>query len=300
MKFNPLRITDRELFESYFRTCKPIVSDLTFTNLYLWHFARKIEWCELCECLIIRTTYPNEMPFIFYPLHKNGDEKAKISALNALISDFKEQNLPFSIHSLSKIDKNELETIMPGKFDFIYKEDRSDYIYDCAELIALAGKKYHKKKTHYNNFCKAYDFRYEALSLSNASEVASAYDAWFEALPNKTDGLKNEYIGIKACLENFAKLSFMGGILRVDERIVAFSFGEMLNDECAVIHIEKGDINYNGVFQAINREFLAHEWSGAKIVNREEDLGIEGLRKAKQSYQPIYLEQKFEASLKQN
>lgn len=297
MNFNPLKITDKEIFDSYFGACKPVVSDLTFTNLYLWHFARKIEWCICEDCLVIRTTYPNEAPFIFYPLHKNGDEDAKVRAINAMILDFKEQNIAFSIHSLSNADMSELQRLLPEKFNFIYKEDRSDYIYDCKGLIGLEGKKYHKKKTHYNNFCKAYDFRYEALSVANTSEVASAYDAWFEALPIKTDGLKNEYIGIKACLENFAKLSFKGGILRIDGIIVAFSFGEMLNDECAVIHIEKGDINYNGVFQAINKEFLEHEWSDAKIVNREEDLGIEGLRKAKQSYHPLYLEQKFEATL---
>lgn len=297
MKFNPLKITDKELIDSYFKACKPIVSDLTFTNLYIWHFSRKIEWCICDDCLIIRTTYPNESPFIFYPLHKNDDKDAKIRALNAVIFDFKAQNLPFSIHSLSKADVSELETLLPKKFNFVYKEDRSDYIYDYKGLSELNGKKYHKKKTHYNNFCKAYNFSYEELSTANAGEVAKAYESWFEALPNKTDGLKNEYIGIKACLENFSKLSFDGGILRVDGVIVAFSFGEMLNDECVVIHIEKGDINYNGVFQAINKEFLMRQWQGAKIVNREEDLGIEGLRKAKQSYQPIYLEQKFEASL---
>lgn len=298
MNFLPLKITDREILESYFRSCKPVVSDLSFTNLFLWHFSRRIEWCECEDCLIIRTTYPDESPFVFYPLHKQNDKNAKKRALEALMADFKAKNLPFSIHSLSVGDKDELDEIMPGAFSFEFREDRSDYIYECEGLINLAGKKYHKKKTHYNNFCKAYDFSYEALSEDNASELIATYSRWFEALPNKTEGLKNEFIGICAALENFNKLSFKGGILRIEGVIAAFSFGEMLNDECAVIHIEKGDINYNGVYQAINREFLAHEFSCAKIVNREEDLGIEGLRKAKQSYQPIYLEKKFNASLK--
>ena len=298
MHFNLLKLSDKNIIDAYFKACKIVVSDLSFTNLFLWHFSRKIEWCECEDCLIIRTTYPDESPFIFYPLHKNSDKNAKKRALEALIADFKAQNLPFSIHSLSTSDKDELDLLMPELFSYEFREDRSDYIYDCQELINLAGKKYHKKKTHYNNFCKAYDFSYEALSQANASELASVYSKWFEAQPNKTEGLKNEFIGITAALENFSELDFKGGILRVDGVIAAFSFGEMLNDECAVIHIEKGDINYNGVYQAINREFLAHEFSSAKIVNREEDLGIEGLRKAKQSYQPIYLEQKFNASLK--
>lgn len=298
MDFKALNITNKDEIQSYFSASKVLVSDLTFTNLYLWHFARKIEWCVVCECLIIRTTYPGKTPFIFYPLHKNNDKNAKKCALQACMDEFKKQNLPFSIHSLSNADKNELTELFGDIFDFVYNEDRSDYIYDCAELIALAGKKYHKKKTHYNNFCKAYDFSYEMLNGENAQEVASVYDVWFDGLIEKTQGLKNEYIGIRACLENFDKLDFKGGVLRIDGQIVAFSLGEMLNDECVVIHIEKADIAYNGAFQAINREFLAHEWSKAKLVNREEDLGIEGLRKSKQSYHPLYLEQKFEASLK--
>lgn len=298
MQFNLLKLSDKDIIDAYFKASKPVVSDLSFTNLFLWHFSRKIEWCECESCLIIRTTYPNENPFIFYPLHKENDKNAKKIAIEAMIADFKSQNLPFSMHSLSKDDASELGELFGESFELIYREDRSDYIYDCEDLISLAGKKYHKKKTHYNNFCKAYDFSYETLSEANADELSCVYSKWFEALPNKTEGLKNEYIGICAALENFSKLDFKGGILRVDGVIAAFSFGEMLNDICAVIHIEKGDINYNGVYQAINREFLAHEFSEAKIVNREEDLGIEGLRKAKQSYQPIYLEQKFDAGLK--
>lgn len=298
MQFKALELCDKNELESYFKACGPLVSDLTFTNLFLWHFGRQISWCVQDECLIIKTKYPNSGPFIFYPLHKNNDLKAKKSALQHCIAHFNEIGAVFSIHSMSEDDARECEQIMPNTFDFIYNEDRSDYVYNASELIALAGKKYHKKKTHYNNFLKQYDWSFELLNEANAGELANVYSKWFEAISDKSEGLKNEYIGIMACLENYSKLSFSGGIIRIDGGIAAFSFAEPLNPRCVVVHIEKADINYNGIYQAINREFLANCWQDYELVNREEDLGIPGLRKAKQSYQPIYLQKKFEASLK--
>ncbi|MDE5602500.1 MAG: phosphatidylglycerol lysyltransferase domain-containing protein, partial [Helicobacter sp.] len=122
---------------------------------------------------------------------------------------------------------------------------------------------------------------------------------WFYLMNNNAnEGLKNEYTGIIESLKAFSLLSFKGGIIRVENKIIAFSFGEPLNKDTVVIHIEKADIQYQGAYQAINREFLAQEWQNYTYVNREEDLGIEGLRKAKQSYQPLFLQKKFDAILK--
>ncbi len=298
MKFKALELCDKNELESYFKACGVEVSDLSFTNLFLWHFGREISWGIQNECLIIKTKYPDSNPFIFYPLHKNSDLLAIKNALEACILYFESIKMPFSIHSISKNQMLQCQELMPGRFDFIYNPDRSDYVYSVSELIALAGKKYHKKKTHFNNFLKQYNFSFELLDENNAPELARVYNGWFDSLSNKSDGLKNEYIGIIACLENFSRLSFSGGIIRVDGQIAAFSFGEALNERCVVIHIEKADINYNGIYQAINREFLARCWADYELVNREEDLGIEGLRKAKQSYQPLFLQEKFEASLK--
>lgn len=205
----------------------------------------------------------------------------------------------FSIHSLSEVDKIELESLFPNTFDFIYRKDRSDYIYSTPELIELKGKKYHKKKTHLNRFIERYAFTYESLSDENLHELITTYQTWFGKISDTaSDGLRNEYVGIIESLKQFPKLDFKGGILRVEGKIIAFSFGEPLNANTAVIHIEKADIEYQGAYQAINREFLAHEWSAFPLVNREEDLGIEGLRKAKQSYQPLFLQTKFDAVLK--
>lgn len=298
MQWKPIDIEDKELLTSFFLAQPILVSDLTFTNLYLWHYARHISYVILNDCLVIKTQYPNANPFIFYPIHKENNLEAKKQTILQIIERCKGKNLEFSIHSLSQKDKDELESLMPHTFKFIYREDRSDYIYSIPELIALKGKKYHKKKTHLNRFLERYDFQYEALNANNANALIHTYQIWFGKInDNASSGLRNEYIGIIECLKEFERLDFQGGILKVNDEIIAFSFGEPLNSNTIVIHIEKANIEYQGAYQAINREFLANAWNSYNLVNREEDLGIEGLRKAKQSYHPLYLQHKFDAYL---
>lgn len=297
MDFKPISIEDKAFIESFLKPQNLLVSDLTFSNLYLWHYSRAISYCICNDCLVIQTQYLNKQPFIFYPIHKDNHKESKKQAILAIMQGYKTQSLEFSIHSLSQVDKEELESLLPNAFDYVYREDRSDYIYSIPELIALKGKKYHKKKTHLNRFLERYPFSYEVLDSSNVAELITTYEQWFDK-DNANEGLKNEYIGIIESLKAFHTLSFKGGIIRVNGKIIAFSFGEPLNANTIVIHIEKADIEYQGAYQAINREFLAREWHNYTYVNREEDLGIEGLRKAKQSYQPLFLQKKFDALLK--
>lgn len=298
MQWKPIDIEDKEIIDSFLKSREILVSDLTFTNLYLWHYSRHISYCVHNECLVIKTQYPNQDPFIFYPIHKENNLELKKKTILELMEICHSKGYHFSIHSLSKIDKEELSSLMPDIFSYTYREDRSDYIYSIPELIELKGKKYHKKKTHLNRFVERYNFSYEPLTEANCQELIQTYKEWFGKISDDaSDGLRNEYVGIIESLKEFKRLKFQGGILKVEGKIIAFSFGEPLNSSTIVIHIEKADIEYTGAYQAINREFLFHAWNNYTLVNREEDLGIEGLRKAKQSYQPLYLQEKFDAKI---
>lgn len=280
-------------FESYLQEYPPCVSDVSFTNLFLWHFSRRIEYCEIADTLCIQTTYPDQIPFVFFPIG-GGD---KHEALLTLIDYYKLRNYPFCIHSLSEQDKNELQMLMPDAFEFTLKRDRCDYLYNVAELIHLKGRKFHKKKNHTNQFYENYpDYSYETLSLDNRDVLLETWKQWFLQTP-PTPSLNNEHIGICNALESFQELSFRCGIVKVGGDIVGFSLGEPLNKNTVVIHIEKANIRYHGAYQVINQLFLKHEWNNYEFVNREEDLGIEGLRKAKLSYQPCCLIDKYEARL---
>lgn len=295
MQFFDIDISAKETIKSFFNAQRVEASDMLFGNLYIWHFSRTIRYAITHDCLVVLTKFPNESyPFIFYPLG-SGDRKGAIAAMQEYFLD---NQMPFSIRSLETDQSAELAQFFPNAFEITPNRDRFDYIYNVNELIALVGRTLHKKKNHLNRFFNLYpDFAYERVDSSNAMEVLEAYSAWFE-LGEKTDGLKNEMLGIKATLQNFSALDMKGGIIRIDGKIAAFSLGEQINADSVVIHIEKGNTFYAGIYQAINQQFLKNEWAHLRFVNREEDLGIEGLRKAKMSYKPARFVEKSTAILK--
>ena len=295
MQFFDIDISAKETIKSFFNAQRVEASDMLFGNLYIWHFSRTIRYAITHDCLVVLTKFPNESyPFIFYPLG-SGDRKGAIATMQEYFLD---NQMPFSIRSLETNQSAELENLFPNAFEITPNRDRFDYIYNVKELIALVGRTLNKKKNHLNRFFNLYpDFAYERVDSSNAMEVLEAYSAWFE-LGEKTDGLKNEMLGIKATLQNFSALDMKGGIIRIDGKIAAFSLGEQINADSVVIHIEKGNTFYAGIYQAINQQFLKNEWAHLRFVNREEDLGIEGLRKAKMSYKPARFVEKSTAILK--
>lgn len=295
MQFFDIDISTKETIKSFFNAQRVEASDMLFGNLYIWHFSRTIRYAITHDCLVVLTKFPNESyPFIFYPLG-SGDRKGAITAMQEYFLD---NQMPFSLRSLESYQSAELAQFFPNAFEITPNRDRFDYIYNVNELIALVGRTLHKKKNHLNRFFNLYpDFAYERVDSSNAMEVLEAYSTWFE-LGEKTDGLKNEMLGIKATLQNFNALDMKGGIIRIDGKIAAFSLGEQINADSVVIHIEKGNTFYAGIYQAINQQFLKNEWAHLRFVNREEDLGIEGLRKAKMSYKPARFVEKSTAILK--
>lgn len=294
MKFIPFSIDSKCIINDFFYSQRIEASDMLFGNLYIWHFSRDIQYAIIDDCLVIKTTFINEMPFMFFPLG-NGDKK---SALLKLREYFLDSNIDFSIRSMEVHQVSELERLFPSEFRIIANRDRFDYLYNIGELISLSGRKFHNKKNHLNKFNNSYPhFTYESISSYNTIEILEEYTKWFNAIANPSDGIKNEFIGIEASLRNFETLGFKGACIKINNKVAAFSFGEQINDDSVVIHIEKANIAYDGIYQAINQQFLLNEWSNLTFVNREEDLGIEGLRKAKMTYNPIRFVEKFEANL---
>ncbi len=290
--FKDITLKDKQIFETYLSQDQYQISDINFGNLYLWHKARKISYAILSDCLIIQTTYENKNPFYFFPIGK-GD---KLGAIKSLFTYAQTRGEVLEFHSL------ELENLDFLKAHFqlesFLNRDRSDYVYNISELINLSGRKYHKKKNHLNKFLQTYPhFSYEEITAQNANELNQTYQQWFEATPDPSDGLKNEFIGIQNALNHWNELDFIGGIVRIDGKIIAFSFGEVINEKMVVIHIEKADSSIHGAYQIINQQLLKNSFSKYEYANREEDLGIEGLRKAKMSYNPAFLVDKYEAKV---
>lgn len=185
----------------------------------------------------------------------------------------------------------------PARFEVTEQEDLKDYLYDGEALRTLAGKKLHKKKNNYNSFVKAYEGRaeYRKLCCSDKEEVWKFLDTWRQQKGEDVEEhLDFEVRGIHEILKNCSLLPVEMGSVYIDNELQAFTIGSFNRREnMAVIHIEKANPEIRGLYQYINREFLLHEFPTAALVNREDDLGLEGLRKAKMSYNPVGFARKY-------
>ena len=181
---------------------------------------------------------------------------------------------------------------------FSQNESRDDfeYLYLTENLKNLKGKKYHSKRNHISAFSKAYNWSYERLTPSILPEVFEMADKWTAEMKKHTDDTKSvevENASLKEYLPYMEKLNLRGGCIRVEGEIVAFTFGSPINSKVFDIHVEKALPQYRTAYTLINREFVSHELSDFQYVNREDDMGLEGLRKAKLSYHPDILLKKY-------
>ena len=185
----------------------------------------------------------------------------------------------------------------PARFEVKEQEDLKDYLYDGEALRTLAGKKLHKKKNNYNAFVKAYEGRieYRKLCCSDREDVWKFLDFWRQQKGDDVEEhMDYEVRGIHDILKNCSEMAVEMGGVYVDGRMEAFTIGSLNPlENMAVIHIEKANPEMRGLYQYINREFLVHAFPDVALVNREDDMGLEGLRKAKMSYNPIAFARKY-------
>ena len=242
-----------------------------------------------------------DRPFAAMPLCKEEDLEY---CFNLMVEYFnKELDLPLKIH-LADEEGIKVLNLPEDKFIVRQEEDAKDYLYEGDKLRNLSGKKLHKKKNHYNNFLKTYSDRYEYRVLgcnpTDRDDVFKFLDKWREKKGEEVEKhLDPEVEGIHDILLHCTKLNIRMGAIYIDGEMEAFSIGSYNKlEDMAVIHIEKANPEINGLYQAVNKEFLEHEFPNVSLVNREDDLGLEGLRRAKQSYYPVdyarkyYVEQK--------
>ncbi len=183
---------------------------------------------------------------------------------------------------------------------FIIEEDRDsfDYIYDADKLVTLSGKAYSSKRNHLNAFLKEYAgrFEYRSLSCANTDEISEFHIRWLDdrGVSDQSNFITSEEKGVFRIFDNCFLLDCRIGGVYIDGKLEAYSIGSY-NPETkyAYIHIEKANPAFRGLYNYINQQFLLHEFPDAKFVNREDDLGQEGLRNAKLSYRPVYLAEKY-------
>lgn len=269
-------------------------SEFTFTNLFMWRKSYDIRYAVINDNLCLMPKHSLGPRSATFPL---GGNKIK-ETIEELVDYFVSRGEVPLIRLYNDEAVEQLNEIFPGKFTITEDVSYYDYVYRVEDLIKLSGKKYHSKKNHINKFKSLYNYEYSTMTPSDREECMELFDRWYNEKRDEIEGVSEEREAVFEFLNNWENLDIVGGCIRVDGKMVAFSFGEVLCgcQSMAVIHLEHADTNYQGAYAMINQQFLEHEWSGFEYVNREEDMGIEGLRRAKQSYRPAFMVKKYVAT----
>lgn len=286
---------DRELYERHLADAFERGCEFSFANLYLWgrqKFAEVEGHIVLFSQFDRRTVYP-------YPVG-NGDKKA---VLDAIIADSKARGIPCRITGLGATARRTLETLYPGKFRFHSDEGSFDYVYSIDDLAELKGKKYHGKRNHLYRFAEAYpDHKAQPISAENIEKVRAFTEEWYKkrTRENPNSDFQMEQVAIEKAFRDHEALKMEGLALFNGDEVLAFTFASKLSNDTFDVHFEKARPDVQGAYVAINCElarYIREKHPEVRYLDREEDMGLEGLRKAKKSYHPHHMVEKFWAHL---
>ena len=280
-----LTLSDKNVFDSYFRKYMPQISELTFTNLFAWRKHYKLKYAIINDYLCIFCADDNNKPYIFPPIGDLESDKLK-DAFDVIQQYAKDNNHEVIIKKVYEHNVKQILDILGPNYVAQYDRDNSDYVYLASDLSTLKGNKYHKKRNHVNKFVLTYKYEYVPVNCDNKHLCYDVLDKWLSNKKTNLGSYNDEVDAIKQIVENWDKLDCVGAIINVDDKPQAFTFGERLNKDTAVIHIEKINSEIDGLGEFINKEFCRQNFKDIIYINREQDLGIEGLRKAKKSYLP--------------
>jgi len=293
-EFKKLTLEDREKVHPILSAYNPQTSELTFVNLYIWRRYYQFSWTFYRDWLFI-SAQRDENQFVFAPIGPEPRSEVTHTLLEWM-RDEKGVNNPY----IARADER-LAVELEGNPNFIITPtpDHFDYVYLSENLGTLAGRKYSKKRNHINQFLKNYEYSYSALSEELVPGCLALAEVWCEQRLCEEDiSLTHEFCGIRDALDNFKTLEIEGGAILIDDKIQAFALGEVLNDDTAVVHIEKANPEFHGIYPMMTREFSANRWlNSVKYINREQDVGEPGLRRAKKSYYPDHMVEKSEIRL---
>lgn len=288
LKFRPVKITDRELILNNIPESSAQICDFSFGNIFCWSVGENTRIAQKDGFVFLRSRFNGVKSYAF-PWGK-GDIKI---ALEIMEADAKERNEAFSFYCLSEEQAEILKKIYGERLALEEQRDFFDYVYLRENLAFLKGRKYHSKKNHVNSFCKKNGFSYEELNGTNLKECLDFSHQWHKS-GERNPKLDEEMLVIEKAFEHFNELHLSGALLRVNGKIVAYALGESMPDgKTYCTHFEKASPEYLTAYAVINKLFAENSLSEFQYINREDDAGVENLRKAKNSYHPEYLVKKY-------
>ena len=269
-------------------------------TLFAWQYPYEIQWAEEDNVLYVRAGR-GKTQFWIPPFARKDGSFAK--GVERMHEWFDAHGYPFLMKGVTPETVERIRALCPDCYEFTPDRNNYEYVYLTQNLINLSGKKYRQKKNNLNHFRNQYfgNLEYIPITEDIFDECLEAEKTWYEQHEEQDDDeeLAGERQAIETVFNNWNVLQPTGGAIRMYNKIVAFSIGEMLNNDTAIIHFEKSDPTIRGLYQVINHEFVVHAWSHTTYINREEDMGIPGLRHSKESYNPVRFIEKYDVTLKQ-
>lgn len=295
LKFRRLELMDREWLAPLLKDADSLSADGCFGTFYLWGEGYGLQIARLNGRVVLRYAKGKDM-FYGYPVGR-GDLR---QAIQAMRSDAEKNGWPFRLAGVTEAQQKKLQTAFPGQFQYSEDRNTSDYIYTVTSLASLAGKKLHAKRNYCNRFVQNYpDWHFEPLTPAHFAACRKLLNGWedaHETVVNREQSFEEGAI-VKA-FDAYGTLALDGGVLYVGSELVAFTFGERTGGNGFDVRFEKANTDFDGSYAMINREFscyLQEKYPDLQYMNREEDMGLENLRKAKLSYRPEFLLTKYNA-----
>lgn len=290
MEFKKITFDDMDILRKHTGLAHTRNCEYAMVNVFFWNDTDRLMYAVVDDVLVYRlidddTAYYSIVEFI--------EEPAEL--VLKLEFDARENGCEMVLTNMSEEMVLRLEREMVGQLSFWYDREYSDYIYKVDDLIRLSGSKYHGKKNHLNKFLNTYSFTYEEIDKNNIEECRVMKEEWAVRKGGDIDEYREELDIIDKVFDNYDKFNLVGGLIRIDGKVSAFTLGEPVSDDTFVTHFEKADEDIPGLYQAINQQFAANSIAGFKYVNREDDIGIEGIRQAKLSYRPVMMFDKYNA-----
>ena len=286
LKFEPIRLDRQQEYISLLKQCLQVSSDYSFSNIFSWADEYGLQWAWAQDMVWVKQTHPDKLfwaPLGHWPSIDWRRFFAQTVSPGAVFT-----RIPEKLVELWK-------QAADGRLAVIEERRNWDYIYDREELVELRGNRFHKKKNLLRQFTKKYDYRYLPFGPHLIESAMAMQDDWCSWRDCESSSiLSAENRSVHKVLAHWHELQGLtGGVIQVEDLIVAYTIAEEMSEDTIVIHYEKGCPDYKGVYQAINQMFLADLNSRYRWVNREQDLGEEGLRKAKLSYHPVSFLKKY-------
>lgn len=298
LSFKEVELDDKPLIKPFLEQQNYRASEFCFTNLCCWGIKYQTQFAIHDDWLLIRFKDDDNRLSYLKPLGKGNLKEA----IEIVMDDASQLGIPFRLSSVTPRMLKEIEAVMPGVFRKVPNRKIFDYIYTSDKLILLKGKKLQSKRNYVNRFKKRDNWEYKSLTDNPdlVNECKQMLEKWMEEKGEDSDpSLRFDHHATRMMLDNFEYLELRGGAVYREGQMIAFSVGSKLTHDTLDVHVEKAmSDDVSGAYAIINQQFVKHEASDFTYINREEDMGLKSLRRAKLSYRPDILLEKYTLRLK--